>query len=161
MNEIKIFKLLSIGGISKETLINQLTDKCVQFNKYAHLLFEHPLFSTSGASEKVTTVKVTMNDLGISQPCSFKFIVDKAAALGLKLCPLYLGAFLRLEYLDQPESPYLTVASPKPENDESYPNGFYLRNLDGVLWLRGYCASDDYEWPLESEFIFLRQSPHS
>ena len=83
-------------------------------------------------------------------------VVKSAEALGLKICPLSLAAFLRLEYLDQPEGPYLTIVSAKPESDEKYPNGFYLRNFEDTLWLRGYCASDDYQWPLDSEFIFIR-----
>jgi hypothetical protein len=59
-----------------------------------------------------------------------------------------------LEYLDQPEGPYLTIASEKPKNDDEYPNGFYVRNLDNALWLRGYRASDDYEWPVDHDLIF-------
>jgi len=44
----------------------------------------------------------------------------------------------------------------KTSKDENYPNGFYLRNIDNSLWLRGYKASEDYEWSLDSEFIFIK-----
>lgn len=156
MTEIKIFKSISIGGVDKEELIQQLIDRGVQFNKYAHMLFEHTAFSVGEKTEQVDLVKVNLHDLGISQPCTFADIVSKASQLDLKLCPLYLGAFLRLEYMDQPEGPYLTVASLKPEADENFPNGFYVRNFENSLWLRGYYASADYEWPAESEFTFLK-----
>jgi hypothetical protein len=76
--------------------------------------------------------------------------------LKLKLCPLSLGAFLRLEFLDQEEGPYLTIASEKLVNDENYPNGFYLRNTENSLWLRGYRASEDYKWSLDNEFVFIK-----
>lgn len=156
MTELKIFKSISIGGLTKEQLIHQLTDAGVQFNKYATLLFEHPSFFISANTEQVSLIKVKSSELGISAPCSFQEIINRASNSGLKLCPLYLGAFLRLEYLDQPEGPYLTVASVKPEKDEDHPSGFYLRNFDNSLWLRGYQATNDYQWPIESEFIFLK-----
>jgi hypothetical protein len=46
-----------------------------------------------------------------------------------------------LEYLEQPEGPYLTVVLDRPESDENYPNGFYIRNFNKTLWLRGYRAA--------------------
>ena len=82
---------------------------------------------------------------------------NRAIELGLKLCPLYLAAFLRLEYLDQTEGPYLTIASNKPEIDENFPNGFYIRNFENALWLRGYKADGFSGWPETNEFIFIKQ----
>jgi len=29
----------------------------------------------------------------------------------------------------------LTIASVKPEINDNFPNGFYLRNFENVLWL--------------------------
>jgi hypothetical protein len=81
--------------------------------------------------------------------------VKRASVLGLKPCPLYLAAFLRLEYLDQPAGPYLKIISEPPEKDETYPRGFYIRNFENTLWLRGYRADDFSEWSMPSEFIFL------
>jgi hypothetical protein len=156
MTSIPVFKSISIGGLTKEALFNQLTISGIQFNKYAHTLFEDSSFSPGDKSEIVNLAKVTLKDLGITKPSPFNEIARKATALNLKLCPLEVGAFLRLEYLNQPEGPYLTIASPKLSSEENYPNGFYIRNLDGALWLRGYYASDDYAWPIESEFIFLK-----
>ena len=152
---MEVFKRISIGGLKHEVLINRLTGQGIRFNKYANILFEHSSFFMRDKPETVNLVKLCLAD-HFSQPVHLAEIVKTAAASGLKLCPLYLGAFLRLEYLDQPEGPYLTIASAKPENTEDHPNGFYLRNFENALWLRGYCASDDYEWPMDSEFIFLK-----
>lgn len=133
----------------------RLIDRGILFNEHAKILFEHASFRVGETPEAVDLVRLGVGDLGISQPAFFADIVKKAEALGLSLCPLNLGAFLRLEYLDQAEGPYLIVASLKPESGEDIPNGFYLRNIKDSLWLRGYKASDDYAWPLESEFVFL------
>jgi hypothetical protein len=156
MSNFEIFKTISIGGITKDQLIKQLIDAGIQFNEYAKILFEHHAFSPINKSEKVKLVKVTLSDLGMDNPCSFQEVVNRASTLGLRICPLYCAAFLRLEYLEQPEGSYLTVASDKPESDENYPNGFYVRNFNKTLWLRGYRATDFCEWPIDNEFLFLK-----
>jgi hypothetical protein len=147
---------ISIGGLTKEELLQQLESSGIQFNKYAHTLFEHPAFLPDSKITEVQLVKIKFSDLNLSNPCSYKAILEQALKLNLKLCPLYLAAFLRLQFLDQAEGPYLTIASEKPIDDDNYPNGFYVRKLDGILWLRGYRAEGDCEWPNENEFIFLK-----
>ncbi|MGZ6458848.1 MAG: hypothetical protein ACXWQX_07400 [Bdellovibrio sp.] len=154
-NMFKIFKEITIGGLSKEQLLQQLSEASIQFNKYANILFDHPQFLPLSEVEKVKLVKVTLSDLELKDTCSTEEFSDRASMLGLKLCPLYLAAFLRLEYLDQPDGPYLTVASHKPNEDENFPNGFYLRNFENALWLRGYRADGFSDWPGSNEFIFI------
>jgi hypothetical protein len=153
---MEIFKEISVGGLTKEQLIQRLVDGGVQFNKYAETLFQHQLFTPSEKPEMVKLVRVKLSDLGLKNPFSYQAIMERSANLGLKLCPLYLGAFLRLEYLNQSEGPYLTIASPVPESDEDYPTGFYIRNNEGALWLRGYRVTGEPEWPLDNEFVFIK-----
>ena len=155
MSRLKIFKEISIGGIAKDQLIIRLFEAGIQFNDYAKILFEHKHFVPIETSIKVQLVKVTLYDLKLGNPCSFQEIINQALTLGLRLCPLYCAAFLRLTYREQLEGSYLTVISDKPENNENYPNGFYLRNFDKALWLRGYRATDFCKWPLHNEFLFL------
>lgn len=153
---MKTFREITVGGLVTESLIQRLVDAGVQFNQYAEVLFDHAAFSPGQRTEKVELIKVKLSDLNLGNPCSYQAIVDRALSLGLKLCPLYLGAFLRLAYSNQPEGPYLTIASSELENDESYPTGFYIRNFDKTLWLRGYQVIGDADWPLDNEFIFLK-----
>jgi hypothetical protein len=149
-----LFKEITIGGISKEQLLLELTKAGIQFNHYATLLFDHPQFSPPPKMEKVKLVKVTFSEMELKDTCTFNEFSDRATLLGLQLCPLYLAAFLRLNYLDQADGPYLTIASKKPEADENFPNGFYLRNVENTLWLRGYKADGLDGWPGTNEFIF-------
>lgn len=83
------------------------------------------------------------SDLGIQNPYSLENAIDAASCMGLSPCPLYVAAFLRLEFLEQAAGPYLTVASSRVEIDKDYPTGFYLRNFESLLWLRGYCATGE------------------
>jgi hypothetical protein len=121
-------------------LIQRLLDAGIRFNDYAKTLFQHPAFSPDAPVEKVKLVKIKPSDLGLNNSYSLEKAVHQASSMGLRSCPLYLAAFLRLEYLDQPEGPYLTVASDRLESDENYPTGFYIRNFEKSLWLRGYRA---------------------
>ena len=153
---MEVFKEIGIGGVTAEELVRRLGGAGIQFNKYAEVLFKHPSFSPTRQIESVKLVKVSLSDLGLESPCSYQDVTGRAAALGLRLCPLYLGAFLRLEYRDQPEGSYLTIASPAAEGDGDHPIGFYVRNFDEALWLRGYRALGDADWPPDNAFIFLR-----
>ena len=36
----------------------------------------------------------------------------------------------------------VTIASHLISDEESFPKGFYVRKVDGVLWLRGYVADN-------------------
>ncbi|MBK9324454.1 MAG: hypothetical protein IPM97_16145 [Bdellovibrionaceae bacterium] len=182
-NKFQIFKEITIGGLRKEQLIQRLSEAGIQFNKYANTLFEHPQFSPPSEVEKVKLAKVALSDLGLQDTCSTEEFSNRASMLGLRPCPLYLAAFLRLEYLNQPDGPYLTVASPvpkkepprggwggpgallifktyhKPNEDDNYPSGFYLRNFENALWLRGYKADGFSDWPGSNEFIFIARQP--
>ena len=154
-NKFNIFKEISIGGLSKDQLLHQLSEAGIQFNKYAEILFGHAQFLPSSEIKKVKLVKTTLSELGLDDTCSLDEFSNRASIHGLTLCPLYLAAFLRLEYLDQRDGPYLTVASHKPHGDENFPNGFYLRNFENSLWLRGYQADGFSGWPESNEFIFM------
>lgn len=154
-NKFKVFKTITIGGTNKEELLARLESAGVQFNAYAKTLFADPQFIVSEKAEIVHLVKANLTVLGFDKPMYYKDIITKAEALGLKQCPLNLAAFLRLEFMEQTEGPYITVASVKTKNDEEYPNGLYVRRLDDILWLRGYRATFDVEWPVEHEFVFI------
>jgi len=94
-------------------------------------------------------------------------IHERAAQLGLLLCPLELGPHLRLQFLEQPEGSVgyppsqhrappgsITVASPELVQDECTPKGFYLRHIEGILWLRGYRSGPEHLWSPEDRLVF-------
>jgi hypothetical protein len=156
MIQFEIFREIFVGGLTKVQLIQKLVDKGIQFNSYANILFDHPQFVPSKNIQKVKLVKASLCELGLSENCSLKEFENQIFSLELKLCPLYLAAFLRLDYLDQEIGPYLTIASKKVESSENYPNGFYIRNFEKTLWLRGYRADGFADWPDRNEFILLK-----
>jgi hypothetical protein len=165
-----ISRTIRVGGMTKHELLAQLRDAKVQLNEYAHVLFAHTKFTTSPTASQVETVELSVADLGCSDGANIGHMHERAAACGLSLCPLDLAPHFRLQYLDQPEGHIghppsqhrappgsLTVASRELTSDDATPKGFYLRRIEGVLWLRGYCSGPDHGWSPTDRLVFCRQ----
>lgn len=163
-----IIRKIEVGGLTKSQLIQKLQKYSILMNEYAKRLFADDNFTTSDLTCSLKTVELTVRDLGFAEGATTAQIFKRASEVGLDLCPLELGPHLRLQYLDQPEgylgkpsfqqqAPYgsITIASEILTEDEDFPKGFYLRRIDGVLWLRGYRAGHQHVWKSDDHFIFL------
>ena len=148
-------RTVRIGGASKAQLRLLLDERGIGLNAYATILFDDPAFMTSEQSRQVVVAEISVAELGLTSGATSDEIFRTALEYGLDVCPLELAPHLRLQYPEQEEGPYLTIASAKTRADEAYPNGFYLRRHDGKLWLRGYRATADYVWSPASRFVFV------
>jgi len=127
---------LTIGHVTKETLINLLINQLI-------------------------------NGLVFKNGANLLEIIKEAQIIGLNLYSVEVTQLLRLNYqqtdtqgikrqFKTPERA-VTVVSEILKDQVSFPKGFYLRKIDGELWLRAYIC--DYEHIFESHeyFIFERQ----
>lgn len=166
---LTITRIIEVGGLTKSQLIQKMQQHSIFMNEFGEKLFADDNFTTSSKTYTLKTVELTVHDLGLPKGATTTQIFNKANFLGLELCPLELGPHLRLEYLDQPEgysgepsrrnqAPHgsITIASEILTEDENYPKGFYLRQIKGVLWLRGYVADDQHIWGPSDHFIFCQ-----
>lgn len=164
-----IVRIVEVGGLTKSELIHKLRQQSVLMNEYAERLFADDRFTTSDTTYILQTIELTVADLGFPDGATIDQIFKRANDLGLQLCPLELGPHLRLVYLDQPEgslghplqtnqAPYgsITIASDILTEDVDFPKGFYLRRMNGVLWLRGYRADHLHVWNPDDHFIFCQ-----
>ncbi len=162
-------RALRIGGLDKAELLAALQAAGVRLNPLAEALFADDRFTTSRESALVEMEQVTAAELGLAGGGTFDAIVARAAERGLRLCPLELAPHLRLAMRDQPEGAIgqpvtehrappgsLTVASAPLCDDEEVPKGFYLRRIEGVLWLRGYQSWSGHVWSGEDVFVFVK-----
>lgn len=160
-------KTLQIGGLTKRQLIQKLQAHSISLNEFGEKLICDDKFTTSESKYSLTIVELSVRNLGFPDGATMPQLFKQANELGLELCPLELGPYLRLEYLDQPEgnignllqqnqapSGSITIASEIIKDDDDFPKGFYLRKIDGVLWLRGYLADNLHVWKPEDQFIF-------
>jgi hypothetical protein len=160
-------RIIEIGGLTKSQLIEKLRQSSIMLNEYGERLLADDRFKTSEIKYSLQTVELTVGDLGFPDGATTKQIFTKARVLGLQLCPLELGPYLRMEYLDQTEeysgdslqrhqapSGSITIASEILNEDDDFPKGFYLRKINGVLWLRGYRADYLHVWNPDDQFVF-------
>ena len=163
------FRIVSCGGTSKEALLHRLRDSGVKLNDLALSLFADGRFTASPVPAEVQVLEVSVASLGFPAGATFGPLVEGAAAAGLGLCPLELAPHLRLALLDQPEganrhpstqgcAPHgsITVASAPLDSSEEVPKGFYLRRIEGTLWLRGYRSWSGHQWSPGDVLAFIR-----
>ena len=163
-----VARAVRIGGIGKRELLAEFQQCGIELNEAGRELFAHDRFTVCENPSILDTIEIAVNNLGFAEGATIAKISDRAAKLGLSLCPLELGPHLRLQYLDQPEGRIgnlttqhrappgsLTIASYQITEDDDIPKGFYLRRIDGVLWLRGYRAGPDHVWSPDDHLVFV------
>jgi hypothetical protein len=166
-----VARTVEAGGMIKPELLHQLQQASISLNEYGYRLFSDDLFITSPTKYTVETVELSVAALGFPEGAPLDRIFQRAKELGLELCPLELAPHFRLQYLDQPEgysgnssqhqqapSGSITIASAVLMEDHEYPKGFYLRKINGFLWLRGYIADYLHIWNPHDHFIFIKSS---
>jgi len=164
-----ITRTIEVGGITKLQLNQKLQQHSILINEYGERLLSSEKFTTSDTKHSLITIELTVRDLGFPKGANTAQLYRRASELGLELCPLELGPFLRLEYLDQPEgllenpsqqnkapSGSITIASEIISESDYFPKGFYLRKINGVLWLRGYIADSLHVWNPDNHFVFCQ-----
>jgi hypothetical protein len=163
-----IRRTVTIGGVPKAELIHRLRAAGVQLNAAGERLFADERFTTTPTPTVVDTVELTVADLGLPAGGTMTEIAHRAATRDLGLCPLELGPHLRLQFVDQPEGfvgqpvrpnaapvgSITIVSEPLAPGDDDVPKGFYLRRIEGVLWLRGYVSGDDHLWAPNDHLLF-------
>jgi hypothetical protein len=162
-----VARAVRIGGVGRLALLAEIQRNGIELNQTGLELFANDGFTTAEACSILETVEITVACLGFARGATIADICERAAQLALCPCPLELGPHLRLQYRDQPEGRIghppsrhrappgsLTIASAPIADDDDIPKGFYLRRIDGVLWLRGYRSGPDHVWSQEDHFVF-------
>jgi hypothetical protein len=160
-----------VGGMSKSELLQALREHDVQLNQAAEALFEDRRFTTRSKHQVIEIAAFSVSDLGLEAGATYGQLAARAIESGLVECPLELGPHLRLQFLDQPEGAHgiptthgkappgsITVASSPLDDSDETAKGFYLRCVDGVLWLRGYWSWPGHIWSPADVLVFSRCS---
>src|SRR5262245_58391974 len=155
--------------MDKQELRQTLRDHKVQLNQAAEALFDDRRFTPLSQSKVIEIAFLSVADLGFGEGATYEQLTARAFQSGLVECPLELGPHLRLQFLDQPEGSIgfpttqhrappgsITVGSSPLDDSDQTPKGFYLRRIDGVLWLRGYWSGPDHIWSPEDVLVFSR-----
>lgn len=163
-------RTITVGGITKPELLRALASKGVHLNAMAQQLFDDARFVPAPTASVLQAWELAVGALGLGAGGTIDAIHARAAEHGLLPGPLELGPHLRLLMLDQAEGREggreirhqappgaLTVASVPLSTDEDFPCGFYLRRIDGALWLRGYRSWSGHHWSPHDRFAFVER----
>lgn len=155
-----------IGTFSLDQLKSQLQQNNIGLNNSAISLLNDSRLNISKQTQNLTVKILTVGDLNLTVPATLPNIYSAAQHQGLQLCSLETAIYFRLFWKDQPESSdsemhrhkapdsAVTVASPIISSDPGQPKGFYLRNVNQQLWLRGYICDNSFIWQPEDKFAF-------
>lgn len=156
-----------VGDLAKRELLRTLREHEVHLNQAAEDLFMDCRFSPCKQAETIRIAALSVYGLGFRSGATYGQLTARALELGFVECPLELGPYLRLQFLNQPEAPVapsstspgspsgaITIASPSLDKTDETPKGFYLRHVDSQLWLRGYWADAEHVWSQEDVLIF-------
>jgi hypothetical protein len=163
------FEAVRIGGVTKAELLERLAAAHVEINSAGRQLFADERFRTALHPQVVRVLQVSVAGLGLEQGGVMSEVLAAAAERGLSYCPMELAPHLRLLLPDQDEGavgfPHtehrappgsITVLSPPLSDEEHVPKGFYLRRIEGRLWLRGYTSWAGHIWQPEDLLVFAR-----
>jgi len=163
-------RAVQIGGLSKAELLQRLAAAQVQLNPAGQQLFADERFRTAAQARQIVVQQLSVAELGLPDGGVTADILTAAARCGLEPCPLELAPHLRLQLLDQeegalgfaptrhqsPPGAIRVVSEPLCEEYE-VPKGFYLRRIEGVLWLRGYWCSAEHLRRPDEQLVFVCQ----
>jgi hypothetical protein len=162
--EKKDISLIKNEGLNKAQLLQKLKEAQIGLNEYAHTLFNSDLFQPSLLSSEVNLIELSMSEIGLKNGGNFEDIKKHLKALNLSHCPLEIAIYVRLKFKDQLESDEkksnktppgsITFFSKPLSEEDDFPKGFYIKNTNGTLWLRGYICSEDYIWEANDRMIF-------
>ncbi len=160
---------VSVGGLSRAELRSALAARGVLLNDHAETLLAARDFDN--AARVITVTETTVATLGRPEGATLSEIFELARVQGLTFCPVDTGPYLRLvldkqaasadSVLSAGKAPdgALSVASKPLSDDVEYPKGFYLRVVDGQMWLRGYRCDEDHVFSPSDRFVFRASAP--
>lgn len=159
---------VKIFPIDKKEILNYLDKKGIKYNEFFILYINHHKYRSVTSPSEVNFEIVNLSELGLKMPSNFSEIKEAALKKGFEMCDSNLGFYLRLalknqtkskdKILSQGKNPdsAINICSEKMEEEWEFPRACYLRNIDGDLWIRAARFDDFYEFPLNSEFAFVK-----
>ena len=131
----------------------------ILLNDYARTYLHHPALEQADVPGTLSFVLCTPAELGLTEGCTLAQLVEQAAKFGFSPCHPAAAVYLRLHLTDQAESTNqilsgthrapdgsITVLSRPLSQEDGFPRGLYLRNVDRRLWLRGYVCEESFLW---------------
>ncbi|NJP39053.1 helicase [Alkalicoccus luteus] len=152
------------GGLSKEALMEAFEAGEIHLNTYAVDILEDPLFSFPEVKKNVECWICSLSEIGLTEGGTWPEIVLAAFQRGFTLVALEVAPYVRfsmtlptfdsIERNDGAPIGAITIASPRLRANTEVPAGFYISDIEGTKWLRGYVADDLHVWRHSDLFLW-------
>jgi len=142
---------------SAGALRDALRDDGCEVGRLAGDALAQAAFGVSRTKTDVDLAVLSVSQLGFdTEGASRAEIYERAARLGLALCPAEIGPQLRRQYLDQPVGEFLHIAMNPVDTDGGKHVLFIVGNGGAGLALIGADADAGVRVPLNVRYVFLR-----
>lgn len=145
---------VEIGGKGAKQLEEELKQAGVEMSSYAQDMLRSPEFTTLPTPQNLNTVRLRVEDLGLSIYATTNQVFERAKELGLDLCPAEVGPHLRLQDKKQSIEDWYYIAMKPIVESSGLQLVFGLNRDEDRLWLRGAWAFPTDQWNPEDEFVF-------
>ena len=151
---------IEIGGKDANQLTEELESLGNNISEYSADMMKSRDFVVS-KKEKITLIRLTVEDLGFHSYPTIDQIYARAHELGLELCPPDTGPNYRLKYQDQPMNELIYIGMKQIAGRGGYLDVFCLSHRGGGLGLRNDWARFSSEWRPYDEFVFRLRPPEA
>jgi hypothetical protein len=145
---------IEIGGKTKQELIVLLKKNGYRITGDVRFMMRHEEFTTSKNPEKEQFIRLRVADLGFPNSATTKEIFERAASLGLELCPPEVGPHYRLQYTNQPMNERVRVGMKPISDSDVYLSVFNVEREPDGSWLDSDCAEPDHRWYASYQILF-------
>lgn len=150
------WKTIQLGTYqSVEALRRALVDANFEIGKWADDILKR--ITVALKPTEIELVLVTVAELGFPGGATRAEIYDKALSLGLVLCPPEVGPQLRLQYPDQSQDEWLSVAMEPIAGSVGRPRVFSVGHDYDSQWLDGHYGHPDYLCYGDYQWVFCRK----
>jgi hypothetical protein len=156
-----------IKELESQTKLNDKDERKIYISDYAKSMYNNSAFEVLKKPEEINLVRLKISDLGFTRNATTDQVYQRAAELGLELCPPEVGPYLRLNFTkafkrEQPKGDYPRIAMKQILDSDDRLDVFYVTRFGGgERWLYDCWAGPASEWDLTDEFVFRFRSRKS
>jgi len=151
----KLTQAKDAGEINISDFSQSMLDNELEFAQPVQKRFE----ALGGKGETIHLVTLQVKDLGFNSEPTTTELFEKAAKLGLELCPKETAAYLRLKDTEQPLEDWYYVVSETVSGSGGSPRVFCCEHDGGGLWLDSVWTKPRDHWNLSFRVVWrLRKS---
>ena len=156
VKEFRVWKTVKVGTHKDAKALKQaIQENGLRVSDYAADIMAKSELTLSAEESTLDLVNVSAADFNFTGRTPLRYIFARAFDFGLSLCPAEVGPQLRLQYLDQPNDEWLSIAMEPIADSDNGRDIFLVTHEDDGRWLRTDSGDPINLWNPEDRFLFV------